>query len=197
MTKKKLTVFCSGSGSNFKALHRHITEKKLPVEIALCVSNNSQCGAMMFAREQHIPAFHLSTKTHPDETQYVSALLDELAAKTIDLIALAGYMKKLPSAVVKRYAGKILNIHPSLLPKFGGEGMYGQFVHEAVIAAHEVESGATVHLVEEEYDKGKILVQRKVPVFPDDTAELLAARVLSVEHQIYPEALEMMLNGQA
>jgi len=97
---------------------------------------------------------------------------------------------------VKKYSGKITNIHPALLPKYGGKGMYGHFVHEAVLAAGDKESGPTVHLVDEIYDNGKILLQRKVPVEPDDTPDSLAARVLKVEHQIYPEALDNLIKGK-
>ncbi|MCS7012470.1 MAG: phosphoribosylglycinamide formyltransferase [Chloroherpetonaceae bacterium] len=189
----RLAVFCSGTGSNFKALYRNIQERHLPCEIVMCLSNNSQCGAMAFAREVGIDAVHLSAKTHPVESEYVAAMLHELRARAVDYILLAGYMKKVPRAVVEAYPKRILNIHPALLPKFGGEGMYGLNVHRAVLASGERESGATVHFVEADYDTGEIILQRRVPVFPDDTPETLAARVQAVEHVLYTDALEKVL----
>lgn len=190
---KKLAVFCSGGGSNFKALHQRIRERGLPCKITLCLSNNSQCGAMQFAREQGIEALHLSSKTHPDDTDFANTMLNALRAREIALILLAGYMKKVPPAVVAAYPKRILNIHPALLPKFGGEGMYGLRVHQAVIAAGEKESGATVHFVDADYDTGEIILQRAVPVLPTDTPETLAERVLALEHDLYADALEKVL----
>lgn len=148
---------------------------------------------MQFAREQGIATLHLSSKTHPDETAFADAMLSALHAHAIDLILLAGYMKKVPPAVVAAYPKRILNIHPALLPKFGGEGMYGMHVHQAVIAAGEKESGATVHFVDTDYDTGEIILQRAVPVLPNDTPEALAERVRILEHELYAEALEKVL----
>lgn len=190
---KNLAVFCSGGGSNFKTLHKQIQERNLPCQIVMCLSNNSQCGAMQFARENGIDAVHLSSKTLPNEDDFVQTMLSELEQRRVDLILLAGYMKRVPKAVVERYPKRILNIHPALLPKFGGEGMYGINVHRAVIEAKEKESGATVHFVDEDYDKGEIIIQGKVPIAPDDTPESLASKVLEVEHRIYTEALVQVL----
>ncbi len=148
---------------------------------------------MQFARANGIDAVHLSSKTVPSEEAFVQAMLFELEKRQVDLILLAGYMKRVPKAVVERYPKRILNIHPALLPKFGGQGMYGLNVHRAVIDAKEKESGATVHFVSENYDEGEIIIQRKVAVTPDDTPESLAAKVLEVEHQIYVEALVKVL----
>ncbi|MFN3345243.1 MAG: phosphoribosylglycinamide formyltransferase [Chloroherpetonaceae bacterium] len=191
--KKNLAVFCSGGGSNFKALYKHIQERNLPCQIVMCLSNNSQCGAMQFARENGIDAVHLSSKTVPDEAAFAQTMLSELEKRQVDLILLAGYMKRVPKAVVERYPKRILNIHPALLPKFGGEGMYGMHVHRAVIEAKEKESGATVHFVDERYDEGEIIIQGKVSVAPDETPESLASKVLEVEHRIYAEALVKVL----
>lgn len=191
--KKHLAVFCSGGGSNFKALYQQIHERQLPCEIVMCLSNNSQCGAMHFAREHGIDAVHLSSKTVPNEEAFVQTMLSELEKRQVDLIVLAGYMKRVPKDVVRRYQNRILNIHPALLPKFGGDGMYGMNVHRAVIEAKEKESGATVHFVTENYDEGEIIVQGKVPIAPDDTPESLAAKVLEVEHRIYSDALARVL----
>jgi phosphoribosylglycinamide formyltransferase-1 len=192
--KTRLAVFCSGAGSNFRALHRAIAEKPLDAEIVLCLSNRSQCGAMEYAREHGIAAVHLSEKQYETYEAFVTAMLGTLLFEfKIEAIMLAGYMRRIPEAVVAAYPDRMLNIHPALLPKFGGEGMYGIHVHTAVLAAGEQESGATVHIVSEEYDKGRIVLQKKVPVLPGDTPETLGERVLECEHRLYPEALEILL----
>ena len=194
--RKRLAVFCSGTGSNFRALFQAIRERGLAAEIVLCISNRSQCGAFDFARGQGMETLHLSEKQFDTFAAFSAAMVAALRERDIDIVLLAGYMRKVPDAVVAAYPDRILNIHPALLPKFGGEGMYGIHVHTAVIAAGEKESGATVHLVNEEYDKGRIVLQRKVPVLPGDTPELLAARVLECEHALYPDALEKLLAGR-
>ena len=192
-SKKRLAVFCSGSGSNFQALFYAIIERALPAEIVLCISNRSQCGAMEFAREQGMETLHLSEKQFESFDEFEGTMVITLLEHRIDFILLAGYMRKVPDAVVASFHDRILNIHPALLPKFGGEGMYGIHVHKAVIEAGETETGATVHFVNEEYDKGRILMQQHVPVLKGDTPEILAARVLECEHELYPDALEKLL----
>ncbi|MEI6756355.1 MAG: phosphoribosylglycinamide formyltransferase [Chlorobium sp.] len=194
--KTRLAVFCSGGGSNFQAIFHAIPKKGLNAEIVLCLSNRSQCGAMEFARQNDIATVHLTEKQFGSFDEFAAAMVSCLREHRIDIVLLAGYMRKVPEAVVAAFADKMLNIHPALLPKFGGEGMYGINVHTAVLQAGESESGATVHLVNEEYDKGRILLQRRVPVLPGDTPELLAARVLECEHRLYPEALEKLLAEQ-
>lgn len=184
----RLTVFASGRGSNLRSIHRAILERRLTAVIVGVVSNRDDAGALSFARSEGIPT--LSLEGCPSENQ-TGSILDFLTAQQADFIVLAGYMKLLPSDVVKAYPHSIANIHPALLPAFGGQGMYGLRVHEAVIAAKETVSGATVHLVDEEYDRGPIIMQRRVPVLDDDSPETLAARVLEVEHDIYPEALQL------
>ena len=175
----------SGGGSNFKAIIDHIGEGDLEAQCKFLITNNGTCGAVAHAQEYGIPVYHISGKTHPVVAEYEAALLDVIDRYDIDLLILAGYMKALPVSIVRRLPDRILNIHPSLLPKFGGKGFWGMHVHEAVIAAHEKESGPTVHLVSEEIDKGRILAQVKVPVLEDDTPEVLAARVLVQEHNLY------------
>ena len=194
--KTRLAVFCSGSGSNFKSIYQAIAEKTLNAEIVLCLSNRSQCGAMEFARQQGIATLHITEKQFGTFDEFAAAMVKQLKDAQIDIVLLAGYMRKVPDAVVKAFPDRMLNIHPALLPKFGGEGMYGLYVHTAVLEAGETESGATVHFVNEEYDKGKILLQRTVPVLPGDTPEILAARVLACEHRLYPDALEKLLAEQ-
>lgn len=181
----KIGVMASGGGSNFKAIIDRIGEGDLEAQCKFLITNNAGCGAVGYANTYGIPVYHISGKTHPDEAEYEKALCDVLDERPVDLLILAGYMKKLPDVLVAKMPDRILNIHPSLLPKFGGKGFWGLHVHEAVLAAGEKESGPTVHLVSNEIDKGRILAQRTVPVMPDDTPASLQARVLEQEHDIY------------
>lgn len=181
----KIGVMASGGGSNFKAIIERIGEGDLEAQCKFLITNNGTCGAVEHAKEYGIPVYHISGKTHPEQAAYEAALLEVLDKYDVDLLILAGYMKALPVCIVRRMENRILNIHPSLLPKYGGKGFWGIHVHEAVIAAHEKESGPTVHLVSEEIDQGKILAQVKVPVLEGDTPEVLAARVLEQEHNLY------------
>jgi phosphoribosylglycinamide formyltransferase-1 len=174
----RLAVAISGRGSNLAALLTALPAGA-PAEVALVLSNRAATG-LDLARERGIPALVLAD---PADGR---AWLDPLAAERIDLVVLAGYLKLVPPAVVERYRGCIVNIHPALLPAFGGPGMYGRRVHEAVLAAGEPTSGATVHLVDEVYDRGAVLAQERVPVLPGDTPDTLAARVLEVEHRLLP-----------
>lgn len=185
----KIGVMASGGGSNFKAIIDRIGEGDLEAQCKFLITNNGGCGAALHAQTYGVPVYHISAKTHPDESSYEKALLDVLDKYDVDLLILAGYMKVLPSCIFDRMPDRVLNIHPSLLPKFGGKGFYGHFVHEAVLAAGESESGATVHLVGPEVDKGKILAQVSVPVLPGDTPQSLAERVLELEHQLYWKAI--------
>jgi phosphoribosylglycinamide formyltransferase-1 len=187
-----VVVFGSGRGTNFKAVLDAIADGSIPLaRISLVISNNATAGILDIARSGNIPALHISQKQFETEETFVAALLETLRSHGTDLVVLAGYMKRLPPPVVHAYRNRIINIHPALLPKFGGHGMYGIHVHEAVLAAHETVSGATVHLVDEEYDRGPVLLQRTVPVLPDDTPGTLAARVLLVEHQLLPDAIRL------
>ena len=181
----KIGVMASGGGSNFKAIIDHIGEVDLEAQCKFLITNNAGCGAVSHAQEYGIPVYHISGKTHPVAADYEAAMMEVLNKYDVDLLILAGYMKALPVCMILRMPDRILNIHPSLLPKYGGKGFWGIHVHEAVVAAHDKESGATVHLVSEEIDKGTILAQTKVPVMPDDTPVVLAARVLEQEHNLY------------
>ena len=186
----QLAVLGSGRGSNFQAILHAIDEGRLPsTRVCLVISNNSDAGILALARSAGIPALHVSQKQFSTEEAFTDALLMELERHGAGLIVLAGYMKRVPPRVVRQYRGRILNIHPALLPKFGGQGMYGHHVHEAVIAARERESGATVHVVDEEYDRGPIVLQRTVAVAPGETPQSLAAKVLEVEHALYVDAI--------
>jgi phosphoribosylglycinamide formyltransferase-1 len=193
----KIAVFGSGRGSNFRAILEAIRRGGLTdVGIRCVLSNNSQAGILELARTHDIPALHCSRAQFTRDEEFEQSLLEHLRTHDADFIALAGYMKRLPARIIAAYPERIVNIHPALLPKFGGQGMYGMRVHEAVLAARETESGATVHLVDEEYDHGAIVAQRKVPVLAGDTPDMLAARVLEAEHLLYPEALALFAEGR-
>ncbi len=188
-----VAVFGSGRGSNFQSILTALQQGRVrDVAIRLVISNSSSAGILEIARTHCIPAFHLSQRQFSSGEAFITALLALLREHQVNFIVLAGYMKQVPAPVVQAYRGKIINIHPALLPKFGGSGMYGMRVHEAVLAAGEQESGATVHYVDEEYDHGAIILQQRVPVMAGDTPATLAARVLAVEHEIYPEALRRL-----
>jgi phosphoribosylglycinamide formyltransferase-1 len=190
-------VFGSGRGSNFQAILKAIRSGEIAnAAIRVVVSNNSNAGILELARAEGIPAEHISEKRFAGETEFVHHLLTTLRSYGVNFIVLAGYMKRVPQQVIHHFRNRIVNIHPALLPKYGGKGMYGMRVHEAVLAAGERVSGATVHLVDEEYDHGPIILQRRVPVLPDDTPETLAARVLKLEHELYPEALRLFSEGK-
>lgn len=186
----------SHGGSNMQAIIDACKAGRLHAAPVVVISNNGDSRALERARTEGIPGYHLSGLTHPDTESLDKAILDTLLSHKVDVVALAGYMKKLGPRTLARFKGRILNIHPALLPKHGGRGMYGMHVHEAVIASGETESGATVHLVDEEYDRGPILAQVRVLVMPDDTPETLAARVLEQEHLIYPATLEKIATGE-
>ena len=184
-------MFASGRGSNFQALAEAISRKDVDAKIVAVISNNSDAGALALARSFHIPALHLSQKQFPSKDIFTQATLSALESHGADFIVLAGYMKKIDPAVIRRFKNKIVNVHPALLPAFGGQGMFGHHVHEAVIAQHAAISGATVHLVDEEFDHGSIVLQESIPVDPNDTPEMLAAKVLRIEHRILPRAVDL------
>lgn len=191
-----VAVFASGRGSNFQAILSAIQQGYLPARVTLLISNKADAGAVELARAHNIPALHLSQKSFSSEDAYAARMLDVLHEHHVEMIALAGYLKRIPSAVIERYRNKILNVHPALLPAFGGPGMYGHHVHDAVIACGAKVSGATVHIVDEEYDRGPIVIQKSLEVANDDTPESLAAKVLNIEHEIYPKALKAFVEGR-
>jgi phosphoribosylglycinamide formyltransferase-1 len=186
--KLRAAVFASGGGSNFQALLDH-QRGDGSWEVVLLVTDRPDAGAVDRARAGGVTAVVVPA-TDREGTEVTRELLEVLDEHGIDLILLAGYLKLVPREVVARYRQRILNIHPALLPKFGGKGMYGLRVHRAVLESGDEESGATVHFVDEEYDRGPVLAQRRVPVRSDDVPETLAARVLSVEHRLYPAAVD-------
>jgi phosphoribosylglycinamide formyltransferase-1 len=191
-----IAIFASGRGSNFQAILSAIDAGLLPARITVLISNRSDAGALDIARARRIQTSHLSQKMFPSEEALAEAMLNVLSQQRAELLVLAGYLKKIPLQVVRRYRNRIVNIHPALLPSFGGAGMYGHFVHEAVIASGMKVSGATVHLVDEEYDRGPIVMQKTVEIIQEDTPDLLAAKVLKIEHEIYPLALKALAEGK-
>lgn len=187
---ERIAVFASGGGTNLQALIDHFRDEPV-AEIALVVSDRADSGALERAREAGIAGHHIPVRTRPIAA-VTADTLDALGAADIDLVVLAGYLRLVPPDVVRRYAHRVLNIHPALLPAFGGKGMYGRRVHEAVLAAGCRITGPTVHFVNERYDEGRILAQWPVPVLEADTAATLAERVLRVEHMLYPAAVEWL-----
>ena len=179
---KRLAILASGTGSNARVMidrfRQHPEDK---VEVVLLVSNKTTAGALTMAAERGLPTLVVQRADWKDGEE----LLRALAAYQVDLIVLAGFLWLIPPYLVQAYPDKIVNIHPALLPKYGGKGMYGRHVHEAVKAAGETESGITIHYVNENYDEGNIIFQATVPLDPGDTAEEIAARVLKLEHEHY------------
>ncbi|MDR1684303.1 MAG: phosphoribosylglycinamide formyltransferase [Elusimicrobiota bacterium] len=181
---KKIIVFASGGGSNFEALAKAAQSGDIKGQIVLLVAGKPAIGAIDKAAKYNIPVF----------VEGPGDLLSALKAAGPDLICLAGYLKKVPQNILD--ICPVMNIHPALLPKFGGKGMHGAHVHRAVLAAGEAESGATIHFIDADYDKGTIIAQAKVPVLPGDTPQTLAARVLEVEHKLYPQAVKIFCEGK-
>ncbi|MFN8349513.1 MAG: phosphoribosylglycinamide formyltransferase [Spirosomataceae bacterium] len=188
MTKKRLAVFASGSGSNAEKIAEYFADCT-DIEVTLILSNNPQAGVITRARRLHIPVLLFDRKTFYETEKIIEVLQNE----QIDLIVLAGFMMLIPEAMVQAFPNKIINIHPALLPKYGGKGMYGHFVHEAVVAAKDLESGISIHYVNERYDEGDIIFQSKCSLTPDDTPEEVARKVQVLEHRHYPEVVERLL----
>jgi phosphoribosylglycinamide formyltransferase-1 len=184
----RVAVFASGGGTNLQALIDHF-EGADTARVALVITDREGAGALDRARAADIPTRVVPVKDRP-ATEVGADTIEALESAGIDVVALAGYLRLMPSDVVRRFPRRILNIHPALLPSFGGKGMYGRHVHRAVLEAGCAVSGATVHFVDEEYDRGRIVAQWPVPVLRDDTPATLAARVLRVEHALYPAAVE-------
>jgi formyltetrahydrofolate-dependent phosphoribosylglycinamide formyltransferase len=180
----RVAVLASGHGSNLQALLDAARDPSSPAVVALVVSNKATAGALERAAAAGVP-----TGIVAEDGQDAARLLELLARHAIELVVLAGWLKKVPDTVVRAYRGRMLNVHPALLPAFGGPGMYGRRVHEAVLKSGAQVSGVTVHLVDEQYDHGEIVAQWPVPVRSDDTPETLAARVLAVEHRLLPAVM--------
>lgn len=194
---ERIAVLASGRGSNLQALIDAIKDGRIRNgKIVLVISNNEKAYALERARREGIEAIFIDPRGCKDIDEYSEKLLKELKKREISLVCLAGFLLKLSKKFVDVYRWRILNIHPALLPKFGGAGMYGHHVHEAVIKAREKFSGPTVHFVDEEYDHGPIIKQIKVEVRSDDTPDSLADRVLKQEHILYPEVVNLFCTGK-
>jgi phosphoribosylglycinamide formyltransferase 1 len=190
--RARVAVFASGSGSNLQAVLDYFASlgAQRAGDVVLVASDRADAPALNRARNAGVEALALDAKTRGD------ALLQELSTRGVMFIALGGYMRLVPAEVAAAYRGRIVNVHPALLPAFGGRGMYGMRVHEAVLAAGVGISGVTVHFVDEVYDRGPIIAQWPVPVSPNDTTSTLASRVLAVEHLLYPRVVQSLCSGR-
>jgi formyltetrahydrofolate-dependent phosphoribosylglycinamide formyltransferase len=192
-----LAVLISGGGSNLQALIDACADKDYPAQIDVVISNRPGAFGLARAEKAGIPAETLDHTQYASREAFEAAIQDILSRYKIDLVCLAGFTRILTPGFVGQWRGKIINTHPALLPRHGGEGMHGAHVHRAVLACGDTESGASIHYVIPEVDRGEIIVQRRVPVEAGDTAEGLAARVLAEEHKAYVEAVRMIAAARA
>ena len=188
-SKKKIAIFASGTGSNFKNIYNNICNGYINASIEILISNNLNCKSINFAKKNNIH-YKIINNFRFSENDIEGVMLKTLKEHEIDLIVLAGYMKKIPNQIISVFEKKILNIHPSLLPKFGGKGYYGMKVHEAVIKSNEKKTGVTIHFVDSGYDTGKIIFQESIDVLSHDTPNSLCKKVLAIEHKIYPKIIK-------
>lgn len=191
-----LGFLASHNGSNMQAVIDACRAGRLAARPAVVISNNIDSGALERARNEKIPCSHLSGRTHPDPEDLDREIVDVLLEHDVNLVILAGYMKKIGPVTLATFPGHVINIHPGLLPEYGGRGMYGRRVHEAVLAAGARETGVTIHAVDPIYDHGPVLAQRNVAVEKSDTADTLAKRVLAVEHELYVDTIDRIIRGE-
>jgi len=193
---KNIAIFASGRGSNFNAILKKQKNGKINGEIVCVISDCSQPIVFKKAESNNIPTHTINIKQFKTGEEYTNFLIAILEKYKIDLIILAGFLKLIPSPIVKKYKNAIINIHPALLPNFGGKGFYGKKVHKAVIESGIKITGITIHFVDEHYDTGNIILQEKIEVLPNDTDETLALRVLELEHKFYPEVVKAICDNQ-
>ncbi|NLZ74021.1 MAG: phosphoribosylglycinamide formyltransferase [Bacteroidales bacterium] len=188
---KNIAIFASGSGSNAEKIIQYFKARKT-AQVVCVFSNKSDAYVLERAQKQNIPAqyFPLKDWRQPD------IIIQKLEDLKVDYIILAGFLLRIPQELIDRYPNKIINIHPALLPKFGGKGMYGKYVHEAVIKAQEKESGITIHYIDENYDEGTTLFQAKCKVLPNDTPDSLAEKVHQLEHEYFPKVIEQIITAK-
>ena len=191
-----LGMLSSHRGSNTRAVVEACQSGQLAATPGIIISNNPKAGVLQLAADKGVPARRIGGKALSDPQVRDQAMLSALKEHGVDLVLLLGYMRLLGPRTIDAYRGRILNIHPALLPKYGGQGMYGMAVHEAVLAAGEAQTGVTIHLVDEQYDHGAILAQTTVPVLEGDDATRLAARVLAREHSFLVETLQAIVRGE-
>jgi len=188
--KKNIVVFASGSGTNFINIYNNTINGK----VVLLISNNPKCGAVDYAKKNNIDYRIINDFRFPENKNKEYEIV--LNNYNPDLILLAGFMKKIPSKIIELYKNKIMNIHPSLLPKYGGQGYYGIKVHEAVIKSKDKITGATIHFIDDEYDRGPIIMQAKVPVHDSDNPNILSKRVLKIEYELYLKVVELFCTNK-
>lgn len=189
-----IAVFASHNGTDLQAIIDACGSGAIDATVCAVLSNNSNSTALARAEKAGIDFYHVSEKVHGDFVDI--RLLEILGSHNTDVVFLAGYLKKLGSPILHKYQNKVFNIHPSLLPKYGGTGMYGINIHQAVINAHDSESGITIHRVNEEYDEGEIVAQKRIPVLYGDTAESLANRILEAEHDFIVEVIRKIISEE-
>ncbi len=189
---KKIAIFASGTGTNAQKIIDHFRTHP-EIEVSLIVSNKPGAGVLNIAAAENIPYLVIDREKFFRGNAYA----DELKSMGIQLIVLAGFLWKIPAALIHAFPEAIINIHPALLPKYGGKGMYGHFVHDAVIASGDTETGITIHLVDEIYDHGKNIFQARVPISADDSASSIARKVQVLEHEYYPLVIESLLQEKA
>lgn len=192
----RLGILASGNGSNMRSVVAACRDGRLDAVPAIVISNNSSSGAITWAAAEGISTAHLSSATHPEEASLDEAIRDALQEHAVDLVLLLGYMRLLGPRTLAAYRDRVVNIHPGPLPRFGGQGMYGQRVHQAVLDAGVPETAVTIHLVDEVYDRGRILAVSPVPVLPGDDVTTLAGRVLEEEHRFLVATLERIARGE-
>lgn len=192
MTRLRLGFLASHGGTSMRSIVRAIDSGELAADACVLICNNADAPALAFARERGLPAHHISAKSAGGEDAADRTICRTFQDAGCNWIVMSGYMRKLGPKTLKAFEGRILNIHPALLPKFGGQGMYGRRVHEAVLAAGETTSGITIHLVDGEYDHGAIIAQREVPVLPGDTVDDLERRVAAAEPPFYVDVLKTL-----
>ncbi|QRR01082.1 phosphoribosylglycinamide formyltransferase [Dyadobacter sandarakinus] len=188
---KRIAIFASGSGSNAEKICEHFAGRT-DVAVSLILTNNPQAGVIIRAMKYQVPVVVFNKKLFAE----TGKILEILQNERIDLIVLAGFMMLVPAELVRSYPDKMINIHPALLPKYGGKGMYGDFVHEAVVQAGETESGITIHYVNEHYDEGAVIFQASCEVLPTDTPADVATKIHVLEHQHYPRIVDELISGQ-
>jgi phosphoribosylglycinamide formyltransferase-1 len=189
---KHLAIFASGNGTNAKAIIEYFRQNP-EVKIECIICNNAKGKVLTIAQEFQIP-YYIISRSDLYKTDHV---LNLLKSSNIDLVILAGFLWMIPVKLLEEFPNRIINIHPALLPKFGGEGMYGQRVHESVLYAGEKETGITIHYLNDKYDEGEIIFQKSIPLNEDDTSESIAERVHELEHEWYPRIIEELLNKQS
>jgi len=193
---KNLGILASHKGTDMQAIISACKSGILQATPTVVISNNGHSGAIIKAKREGIPFYNLSAKTHPIPEKLDIAILNALVLNKVDLVILAGYDRKLGIQTLTYYDGKVINIHPSLLPKHGGTGMYGIRVHQAVLDAGETETGISIHLANKDYDRGQIIAQTRVAVLPNDTAKTLSSRVLEREHSFFVETIGKIISGE-